>query len=452
MLLSRMCKAGATAAVVAALSIPAHAESLTEALASAYTNNPQIASALLSVKASAEDIALRKAGKRPTIGASAEIGSSWTVASGGVTSNAQTASVGLSYNQTLFDNLQTEAEIEQARALSVVAKESLRSAEQNVLLSAATAYLDVVTNTRLVQLRAENMEFLQAQVQSSKDRLEIGEGTRVEVSQAEASLAQAVASYRSAVADLQNSRGSYQRWVGHEPQNLSLNYNFGGLLPDSLQEGQELAQANHPSILAARAQMRAAQSASDAARRAFGPTLDLIGNIGSNFGGSQLDVTNSASVSLRLSVPIYAGGSIGASARKANINQIQSEVDALDAADQVRAAVISSWSGLQNASAQIESAQAAVDASQLALDGVVEERNVGQSTTLDVLDARADLTSAQEGLIGAQTGRLAAAFNLVAATGHLSARDLGLPVQIKSAEGYIENVEDVWQELRSVSN
>jgi outer membrane protein len=86
------------------------------------------------------------------------------------------------------------------------------------------------------------------------------------------------------------------------------------------------------------------------------------------------------------------------------------------------------------------------------LDGVIQERNVGQRTTLDVLNARAELTGAQEGRIGAQTSRYVAAFSLLAASGRLSARDLALPVQIKSADGYTQRVEDVWQELRSISN
>ncbi|UJQ95079.1 TolC family outer membrane protein [Mariluticola halotolerans] len=454
MISKRVLRAGTFAAIALFAATPAFAESLRDALASAYANNPQIASALLSVKMSAEDIATRKAGKLPTIAASAEMKSSWTVSGGPGTSN-QSSSVGLSYSQTLFDNLVTDAQIESARAYSVVAKEGLRTAEQNVLLSAASAYLDVVTNTKLVQLRAENVKFLQAQVQSSNDRLDIGEGTRIEVSQADASLASAIASYKSAIANLQTSQASYQRWIGHKPQNLSLDYSFNGILPGSIDQAQSSADSSHPEILAAKAQLRAAQAASDAAERAFGPTLKLIGSIGGSFsspGTGTYTSTGTGSVGLTLSVPLYAGGALGAGARKANLGQIQSEIDALSVRDRIRAQVISSWSSLQNAAAQIDAAQSSVRANEQVLNGVIEERNVGQSTTLDVLDARAKLTSAQEGLIGAQTSRIAAGFNLMAAAGRLSARELGLPVQIKSADGYIKNIEDVWQELRSVAN
>lgn len=455
MLSLRVVRAGVLAVIAITASSPVFAEPLKAALASAYANNPQIASALLSVKASAEDIALRKAGKLPTISASADVSSNWSVSSGTGT-NSQSSSIGLTYNQTLFNNLRTEAEIEQARALSVVAREGLRNAEQNVLLSAATSYLNVVRDTQLVQLRAENVTFFQAQVRSAKDRLQIGEGTRIDVSQAESRLAQSIASYKSAINSLRTSQAGYERWVGHKPKDLRLEYNFGAVLPGSLDQAQGLADRYHPAILSAKAQLRAAQSASDAAKSAFGPTLNLIGNIGSSFSnspsGGSFSNTASSSIRLSLSIPIYSGGALGASVRKANLNQIKSEIDALATRDQVREAVVSSWSGMQNAIAQIDSAQSAVRASKLTLDGVIEERNVGQRTTLDVLNARAELTGAQEGRIGAQSSRLIAAFSLIAASGHLSAIDLGLPVQIRTGDGYIQKVEDVWQELRSVEN
>jgi len=438
------------AAIISAATVPAQAESMRDALASAYASNPNIASALLSVKASAEDIAIRRAGKLPNISASAEAAGNWSVA-GGVTTTSNSASLGLTYNHTLFDNLRTDAQIEQARALTEVSKQALRSAEQNVLLSAATAYANVVRDTQLAQLRQEAVSFFQAQVNSAQERLEIGEGTRINVSQAQASLAQAVASYRDAVTSLQTSRASYERWVGNQPQNLNLSFDFRGALPGTLNQALNEADRNHPAILTAQAQVRAAQAGADAAAAAFGPTLNLIGSINTTVVPSVGQTSGmSGSVRLQLTVPIYSGGATGASVRQANLNQIGSELDALAARDQVRESVISAWNGVQSASSQIESAQSQVQASQAVLDGVIEERNVGQSTTLDVLDARSNLTSAQEIVVSATSSRIIARFSLLQAVGQLTAGDLGLPVQIRSSDGYVRNVEDVWAELRSL--
>lgn len=452
MKLSGALRASAVALIMAAAPAVAQAETLRQALEAAYSNNPTIMSALLSVKATAEDIARAKASKLPQLDLNASSGIAWSVTNGKSTVTEPTFKLGLDYRQNIFDNFQSEAAIEGARAMTEVSKYALRNSEQNVLLSAVQAYMNVVRDQQLVALRQDNVSFFEAQVDSADNRLRLGEGTKIEVSQAQARQAAAVASYRAAMASLQSSQASYERWIGHKPKNLSTDFKFGGVLPKSLDSAIASAEENHPAILSARAAIRAAMSNSDAAQAAFGPTLGLVGSVCA-IGCFQADPRQggmTGSVGLSLSVPIYHGGSLGATVRKANLNQIKSEVDALAARDQVREAVISSWSTLQNATAQIESANSAVSAGQLVVEGTVQERDVGQSTTLDVLNAQAELTQAREGLISATTSRIIASFALVAASGRLTPAELGLNVEVKSADGYIATVEDVWAELRAI--
>ncbi|HZY50766.1 MAG TPA: TolC family outer membrane protein [Devosia sp.] len=427
----------------------AHAETLREALTSAYINNPTILSALLNVKATAENIALAKAAQRPTIGASATLTQNF--AAGSPLPSPQ-GTVGASLSQTIFDNFKSDADIEAARALTEASRYSLQNSEQNVLLAVVQAYMGVIQYTQIVQLRQESVKFYQAQVGSANDRLKIGEGTKLDVSQAQARLAVATAAYQSAVASLQTNQATYERYVGHKPRNLSSTYNLGKLMPRSIDSAVNEAVTSNPAILAAKAAIRAAQANSDSANAAFGPTLDMVGSIGGTlFGGTATTPTTPAgSVKFSLTVPIYAGGALGASIRKANISQVKSEVDALAARDQVKEATITAWATLQNATAQIASANSAVSSGQLSLEGVIQERDVGQATTLDVLNAQAELTTTKEGLIQANAGRVIASFALVAATGHLTAADLGLGVEVKTGEDYIAKVEDVWAELRAL--
>lgn len=356
-------RAGALAVVLSVLPMTAHAESLKKAFENAYENNPNIMSALLNVKATAEGIALAKSAKLPSISATATAGVGFIAPAGGEFVASHSYGLDFSYNQTLFDNFKTEAQIEQARALTEVSKYALQNAEQNVLLSVAQAYYAVIRDTQLVQLLASNMTFFDAQVNSSEDRLRLGEGTKIDVSQSKARQAAAVAAYRAGIASLQTSQASFERWVGHKPSGLIYDYNFGKALPTSIDNAIGSAQDRHPALLSARASIRVAQSGSDAASAAFGPTLNLIGSlcaIGCINGAPDAGGI-SGSAGLSLSIPIYSGGALGASLRKANIQQIQSEVDALSARDQIREAVISAWATLQNAAAQIISAQSGVD-------------------------------------------------------------------------------------------
>ncbi|MEO7221584.1 MAG: TolC family protein, partial [Devosia sp.] len=349
-----------------------------EALTSAYINNPAILSALLNVKSTAENIALAKSAKLPTIGAQISSNGSYTF-DGSKQNLTPTVNVGVSYNQNIFDNFKSEADIEAARAITEASRYSLQNSEQNVFLAVVQAYMGVIRDTQLSKLRQDNVSFYQAQVQSAKDRLEIGEGTKIDVSQAEARLAQGTASYQAAVASLQTSQASYERYVGHKPKNLTTTYRLGTLMPSNLDAAIAEAVSSHPAILAAKAGIRASQANSDAANAAFGPTLNFTSSIGSTvlgppgglLGTTPNDPSPRVSAGFSLTIPIYGGGRFGASIRKANIDQIKSEVDALATRDQVKESVISAWSSMQNADAQITSANSAVASGELTLEGVV---------------------------------------------------------------------------------
>lgn len=446
--------ASALALGLASLAVSgAHAQSITQALTRAYDYAPDLQSALLDAKASAEGIALAQSGKRPTIGASLAGAYNWSLA-GGSFSDSQSLTTGLSYSQTIFDNNQTDAQIEAARAGAEAAEYQIRNTEQNVLLAVVQAYMSVLSDRQLVALRQENVNFFQAQLQSANDRLDVGEGTRIDVAQAEARLAQGQATYRAAQSSLEISQATFQRYVGAAPQNLDSGHGYAKLVPNSLQSAIAQAEVGHPAILLSKAAIRAAQATSDGAQAAFGARATVNGSVGTRFtgpGGAPSDGI-SGSLGFTITVPIYAGGSIGANVRRANINQIKSEVDAMSAYDQIRAAVISAWAGIQSADAQISASNAAVSAGRVVLDGVIQERDLGTRTTLDVLNAQAELTTAREGLITASTNKVVATFSLLAATGRLTATDLALPVQVKSAVQYTQNVTDVWQELRTVAD
>lgn len=450
--------ASALALALAAASIGgAQAQSIAQALTAAYDHAPELQSALLAAKSSAENVALANAGKRPTIGAA--IGGTYAWSAGqattqnpsGAFAGSQTYTAGLSYNQTVFDNFRTDAQIEAARAGAEAAEHQIRNTEQNVLLAVVQAYMSVLSGRQLVALRQENLDFFQAQLQSAQDRLDVGEGTRIDVAQAQARLAQGQAAYRAALSSLEVSQATFQRYVGVPPSNLAASHNYANLIPNSLQAAIAEAEVGHPAILLSKASIRAAQAGSDAAQAAFGPNASVSGEIGTGYNNVAGSQGISGRLGFQITVPLYAGGAIGANVRKANIDQIKSEVDAMSAYDQIREAVISSWAGIQSADAQISAANAAVSAGTTVLDGVIQERDLGARTTLDVLNSQAELITARESLINASSNKVLATFSLLASMGRLTATNLGLDVEVKSAVRYNQAVEDVWQELRTVA-
>lgn len=450
MFMFKVLRIGAIALGIGMFPAVSNAESLAEAMAYAYANNPSLASSFISVRQAEQAIRSAEGGRLPTVGAEASIGYTWSDTPGRTGPND---SLGLNYSQTLFDSYKTDAAILAAEASYEAAVQGARNVEQNLLLSVAQAYVNVLTNRRIVEIREENIGFVRAQLQSARDRLELGEGTQLDVAQAQASLAQAEAAYQGAINNLRTAEANYVRWVGREPRGLSASYRYANLLPPSLDAAIAAATTNHPALLASAAQIRAAQHRYDETVAGFGPTVSVNGQVGTG-GFTTNSVASQASVSLRLSVPIFVP-TRNPTIEQANLGQIQTQVDGLATRDQIVEAVRQGWSGIQATTAQIESATAAVAASRLALQAVIDQNEVGQATTLDVLNARASLLNAEEALASAQAQRVIASYSLIAATGALSAANLGLPVQLRGADGQVVQAvkvptppADAWGNLR----
>ena len=103
---------------------------------------------------------------------------------------------------------------------------------------------------------------------------------------------------------------------------------------------------------------------------------------------------------------------------KETLSQARLQADVVR--DQVRAAVISAWGLLESSKVVVQSDQAQVNASEIALNGVREEARVGQRTTLDVLNAQQTLLNARVALVGAQRDRVVASYAVLASIGRLS--------------------------------
>lgn len=447
--------AGIFAAVLGGWSGAASAESITAALASAYTNNPDILAATLGAQVAAEGIVRAKSAAMPNLYGSLGVNDSYNVTSPtspGVPTNSLSSSISLNYTQNIFDGGVVNAQVEAARANAEAQLESVRSTEQNVLFNAALAYVSVVRDSKIAALRADSVKFLQAQLQAAKDRLNVGEGTQTDVVQAQASYAQSLADQQTAISNLAVSQANYVRYVGHQPSGLTLTFPYEKMLPATLDQAFALADQNHPAIRGALAQVRAAKANADAAKGAFGPSLSVQGAMSSTSYLTSGSASVGASVGLSLRVPLYQGGALGSAERQTNLQQIQSEVSSQSTRDLIRAQIAQSWSSIKSAATLIAAVQSAEDAAKQVLNSVGEEFKVGQKTTLDVLNAQSSLTSVQISKATAEANRVSAAFSLLSSLGRLSAKELGLAVELRKPEAYRAKVEDIWQELRAVPN
>jgi outer membrane protein len=444
------------AALLAATAMtPAFGETLTGAMSKAYQHNSELNAARAGVRVTDEGVAIAKSGYRPTIvgQGSVDYTSTRMVSPGNSTTNLTTGSFGVQIQQTLFDGFQTKNNVAAAEARVRASNESLRNTEQNVLFNAASAYMDVIRDRQIATLRERNLQFLVEQVRAARSRFEVGEGTRTDVAQAEAGRSAAVAQLSAARAQALSSAATYRQIIGDEPGKLASPGPAKGL-PKSMDEATAVAATQHPAILATEHLVDAAGFVVKSTEGALLPQVSASAGVSRSYRntspGSLSDGTyNSATIGATLTVPIYQGGRVSAQVRqsKESLGQARIQVDV--SRDQVRAAVTSAWTMYQAAQESVGANRELVSAAQLALNGVIEERNVGQRTTLDVLNAQADVIAAQINLVSAERDVIVASYAILSATGRLSVKKLALPVEEYKPEEHYNAVKDKWFGLRT---
>jgi outer membrane protein len=428
----------------------AHSETLTGALEKAYNHNSELKSARANVRIADEGVAIAKTAGRPTISASL---------SGSYKSNVDGArqsgtSHGVTVRQALFDGFRAHNTTKSMEAQMLSARQSLRNSEQTVLFNSATAYLDVIRDGKIKELRKKNVSFFKEQLRSAKARFDVGEGTRTDVAQADSSRASAVSFSNAADAQFNSSQANYREIIGSEPKDLKAASPVAKLLPKTVEEALDIAASNHPVIQARKYQVISSLSGVKVAQGALLPTLGIEGGIkrtsgGQNQGGfSQTNTSDDASITLQLNVPIYQGGKAAAQVRQEKERLSQAEFNVDSANDSVRSAVVAAWGQYTSLKESLVANKQLVASAQLALNGVIEERKVGQRTTLDVLNSQSNLVSAQLSLVNADHGLVQASYAVLQATGQLSAEKLGLKVDIYDPIEHYVGVKDKWFGLR----
>ena len=442
----------AAVAATLALVAPASAESLAETLASAYSDNSQLNSARAELRAIDENVPQALAGYRPVIGANADASILTTRDNfdPGWSKSSYPRGVALTIEQPLFTGWRTTNAVKVAKLSVLAAREQLRNIEQDVLLDAVRAFMDVVRNQVILNLRAQNVEFLREQVRAATDRLNVGEGTRTDVAQTNSRLAQSISDYEGAAAAVVRAVARFEEVVGHRPKSLGAANHIDRLLPKTPEDAVAGGLARHPQVVAAIFNIDVASYNVRVLEGALLPTLGLRGELAhrDDSGGGE-NWQDSASLTAQLSVPLYEGGAPSSRVRQAKESLGQRRIDLDAARAAVKQQALSTFATLEAARAQVRAAESQVAAQQLVLAGIIEERKVGQRTTLDVLNAQQELLDAQEAQVIAQYERVIAAYALIAAVGKLDAVSLGLAVQVYDPAAHFSAVKDKWGGLRT---
>ncbi len=443
-------------AVVAALlaSTPlgaASADTLQEAMASAYLTNPELTAQRAQQRVVDESVSLANSNFRPTLGSQTSFNQDFTEPGRFDEDDGRQLNVGIRLTQDVYTGGANMATLRAADQRVLAGRQNLRGTENRVLLNAVTAYNDVLRDQSLVDLNTNQVKVLEEQLRASRDRFEVGDVTRTDVAQSDARLANARSQRIAALGRLTASREAYRRTVGRAPVDLAAPPVLP-TLPGTVEQAIDIAAAENPSLLSARYAEAAARHDVRLAESGRLPTLGVGADIG--YQNVQLGSSNAnqgftitdfgQSLNATLTVPFYSGGSVSSRIREAKARRSQAVENVVVAERQVTENVRNAWEQIQTARATIEAAQVAVSANELAVEGTQQENLVGSRNILDVLNAQQELLIAQSNLVTARRDEYVASYSLLAALGRVEAGALSLPVETYDPKVYYNSVRGKW--------
>lgn len=440
----------------------AQAETVSDALAKAYQTNPQLNSERARQRATDENVPQALAGYRPQVNATLSYGLQAvrnllvdnTIGSSTVGATLKPWTIGVTVTQTLYNGNKTANSVRVAEFQVQSGREALRNVGQGVLLDAVIAYMNVLANQSLVEAQRANVTSLRETLGIAQKRLNAGDVTPTDTSQAEARLARGQADLNAAEVNLAISQATYTQVIGAAPARLIAATPIDGLLPRSRDDALAQAIKAHPAVLAAGFDVDVATTTIKVSESSLLPTITLQGSASrSKDSDPTLGTfgTDQASIVGQLNAPLYDGGLGAAQTRQAKELSSQSRLVLEQVRNQARTAAIGAWVSNEGAKTAVSAAEAEVRAAGVALQGVLRETQGGQRTTVDALNAQQDLVLAKARLIGAQRDRVIASYALLSAIGRLDVKTLGLNTPDYLPEVHYHQVRDAWHGLRTPS-
>ncbi|WFU45100.1 TolC family outer membrane protein [Bradyrhizobium sp. CB82] len=438
------------------------AETIEGALVRAYQDNPQLNAQRAFVRTTDENVPQALSGYRPKVSLSASVGVQYlhtdsTAASGNgrvihqiLSGNNAPRAAGLTVSQTLFNGNQTANRTRAAENQVSGAREGLRNIEQQVLFLAAQTYMDYLRDSATVEVNKSNVRVLEQTLKQTQDRFNVGEVTRTDVAQSEAQLAAGRTLEQQSEATLTATRATYRRVIGNDPVNLAPGSPVDRLLPRSLPKAVELTLIENPTVTAAMYGIDVAFMNLKVNEGALLPTLSLQASVNQAYEQTLITPSQfSAAAIAQASMPLYQGGAEYSLIRQSKETLAQQRLTLDQTRDQARSDTVSAWGQLEASKAQVQSAQAQVTASEIALNGVREEAKAGQRTTLDVLNAQQALVNARINLVNAQHDRVVNSYRVLSSVGRLSPTVLSLKTNVYDPSVHYQQVRDSWVGVRT---
>ncbi len=346
----------------------------------------------------------------------------------------------LAFTQLLWDFGKTSAAVRQADLKVDKKQNSLGSTRQQVMLEAATAYVNLYRALEVQSYAGRSEASLYSQLQMEQKKLEAGAGKASDVQQARSTLAGASARRARAQQAVQQAGNRFLNVFGRYPAQISgmrkpmLPDN---LLPASMDDAIKVAMEHSPTLSNARVDMNVEREAVREERaNSFLPKLELLHDYKHKddvAGTSGLKVENTTKIQLTWDVDLGFSGRHKVAAAEFGVAKASS--DLTDSERNVTELVRNAWQALDIAKRTKGYLDQQVDAGEKFLELARKEQQAGKRSLLDVLTGETAYMNALSDAASADSDILLSAYNLLNAMGVLNEDAVTrLPAAAKSAE------------------
>jgi len=404
------------------------ANTLLDSLNSAYLNNPKLNAERANVRAISHEKEGALSEFRPSITISGYVSEQDNTK--GNESNYKPSEQSLLIEQKIFQGFGGIANLKKQKYEYNLAKFKLQKVEQEILFAAAEVHANLLLSQKKVDINKINIDLLERQEETDRDRLEKGEINLTDLAQSEASLAGAEAKLITAQNDLVTSKANFDKIIGKKPiENIQEIQFTNYWLPQSLAEAYKISNNENPDLKIAMLEYEKSKQDVVIAKSDLTPSATLSYKIAEQDDfSSTVQKRTQQTLKATATWPLYSGGSNLSSLRKAK--ELKNKYDLLLQYSKkiASAAVTNAWSSYQTSKSVLNSIRLQVNAAEIANEGIILEYESGESsrTTLDVIQSRTILLDSRINLAISEKGFLISQFNLLSAVGRLTAKQLNL--------------------------
>jgi len=405
----------------------AEANTLFDSLHSAYLNNPKLNAERANKRASREENKGAISEFLPSVTISGYVSEQDNT--GGVSTNFTPSEQSMKIEQKIFQGFGGVANLKKKKYGYEIAEFKLKKIEQEILLAAAKAHVDLLLDKKKLNINLINVDLLERQVETDQNRLEKGEINLTDLAQSESSLAGARAELISAKNNLLTSKANYEKIIGKKSsKNIQEIKTLNLRLPKSLAAAYNLSKSENPDLQIARLEHEQSKLDLVIARSDLAPSATLSYEI-----AEQDDVSATVSDRTQQTVkatatwPLFSGGSNIYNLRKTKELKNQKELLLEDAKKTIETDVTNSWSNYQSSKGILESIESQVKAAEIANEGITLEYESGNNrTTLEVIQSHTILLNSRINLANSERNFLISQFDLLSTVGRLTAKQLNL--------------------------